>query len=271
VGCYSAAHDKPRPRTTIFPATHPARPPELLAPAGVGMCEAAVRNNGAGMQSTWTSIEGSTLARGAGDFAGLGDAAPFDCKCWRGPRASGGTWTLNTLDFPNGNAITFVRSCEAIALAGVDAVFGSKDLRFVARIVRAMCEGTEIHASTQMSLTSAENVQAPRTRAVPRSFLARKKLSIGENSAKSVEAISVPLGVVHSRSVVACLFGPIALTNEILGRTAVRTEGKCAQACRLRMKLVCDGEPPGPSADAARPVRSFKDSRWVWVSAIPAR
>ena len=231
VGCYSAAMKTTTTNEPIFPATHPARPPELLAPAGSWECaEAAVEN---GADAIYFGVDRGFNARSRAANFGLGDLAGL-MQMLRG-RGVRGYVTLNTLVFPD-EMRSLVEVVEAIARAGVDAVlvqdFG------VARIVRAMCEELEIHASTQMSLTSAETIQVAAELGLSRVVLARE-LSIGEIS-KIREAIPMPLeSFIHGALCVA--YSGQCLTSESLGgRSANR--GQCAQACRLPYELVCDGE-----------------------------
>src|SRR5205085_9116996 len=84
--------------------------------------------------------------------------------------------TLNTLIFP-----AELEPVEAlvrrVAAAGVDAVI-VQDLG-LARLIRAVTPDLEIHASTQMSITSAEGVRLARELGCSRVILARE-LSLSE-------------------------------------------------------------------------------------------
>ena len=143
--------------------------------------------------------------------------------------------TMNTLVFPSEMA-RLVEVVEHIAQAGVDAVlvqdFG------VARIVASACPELEIHASTQMSLTSAETIEVAEELGLSRVVLARE-LSVGEIR-KIAESTSMPLEVfIHGALCVA--YSGQCLTSESLGgRSANR--GQCAQACRLPYELIVDGK-----------------------------
>ncbi|MBI2478544.1 MAG: U32 family peptidase, partial [Planctomycetia bacterium] len=143
--------------------------------------------------------------------------------------------TLNTLAFPSELAEVegLVRK---IAEASVDAVL-VQDIG-VARLVRAICPDLEIHASTQMTLTSSECIQVAEELGIERVVLARE-LSIDEIR-KIREQTAMPLEVfVHGALCVA--YSGQCLTSESLGgRSANR--GHCAQACRLAYDLICDGE-----------------------------
>ena len=142
--------------------------------------------------------------------------------------------TLNTLAFSDEleSLETIVRQ---IAEAGADGVL-VQDLGLV-RMIRRIAPDLPVHASTQMTLTSAECIAAIEGLGVQRIVLARE-LSVGEIS-KIHEKTSIPLETfVHGALCVA--YSGQCLTSESLGgRSANR--GQCAQACRLPYELVCDG------------------------------
>ncbi len=205
--------------------------PELLSPAGSWDCaEAAVEN---GADAIYFGVDRGFNARSRAANFGLGDLPTLmQMLRLRGVR---GYVTLNTLVFPD-EMRSLVEVVAAVAEAGVDAVlvqdFG------VARIVRAMCSELEIHASTQMSLTSAETIAVAADLGLARVVLARE-LSIAEIK-KIRTATAMPLeSFIHGALCVA--YSGQCLTSESLGgRSANR--GQCAQACRLPYELVCDGE-----------------------------
>ena len=143
--------------------------------------------------------------------------------------------TLNTLVFPS-ELPAIERTVVQLTEAGVDAVL-VQDLGLV-RLIRAISPDLAIHASTQMTLTSAECIRAVEALGIERVVLARE-LSIDE-----IRKIHAATGVemetfVHGALCVA--YSGQCLTSESLGgRSANR--GQCAQACRLPYDLVCDGE-----------------------------
>ena len=108
----------------------------------------------------------------------------------------------------------------------------------LARLIRAITTDLEIHASTQMSITSAEGVALARELGCTRVILARE-LSLAEIG-RIRQAIDFPLEVfVHGALCVA--YSGQCLTSEALGgRSANR--GECAQACRMPYQIVCDGK-----------------------------
>jgi putative protease len=142
--------------------------------------------------------------------------------------------TLNTLVFSDELA-EFTQVLEAVAAAGVDAVL-VQDVGAALRI-REICPGLALHASTQMTLTSAETIALAERLGMERVVVARE-LSIDEIAAIRRQT-TMPLEVfVHGALCVA--YSGQCLTSESLGgRSANR--GQCAQACRLPYDLVCDG------------------------------
>src|SRR6185436_15480048 len=142
--------------------------------------------------------------------------------------------TVNTLVFSS-QLETLETHIRQIAAAGVDAVL-VQDLGVV-RLIREICSDLPIHASTQMTLTSAECIAVAESLGVERVVLARE-LSIDEIR-KIRQQTTMPLEVfVHGALCVA--YSGQCLTSESLGgRSANR--GQCAQACRLPYDLVCDG------------------------------
>lgn len=205
--------------------------PELLAPAGSRECIRAAIENGAdavyfglnvgfNARARAANIEPHELAEVMADLHG------------RGVR---GYVTLNTLVFTDELA-EFEEVVRHVARCGVDAVL-LQDLGAV-RLVRAICPDLPVHASTQMTLTSAECVRIAAELGVDRVVLARE-LSVDE-IAKIAKGCDTPLeAFVHGALCVA--YSGQCLTSESLGgRSANR--GQCAQACRLTYDLICDGE-----------------------------
>ncbi|WP_436717298.1 DUF3656 domain-containing protein [Roseiconus lacunae] len=205
--------------------------PELLAPAGDWECARAAVENGA--DAIYFGLDCGFNARHRAQNFHLDDLhelMPFLHR--RGVR---GYTTMNTLVFPS-ELPRLVPLIETLASTGVDAVlvqdFG------VARLVREICPDLEVHASTQMSLTSAETIAAAESLGIRRVVLARE-LSVKEIS-QIAGSTSMPLEVfIHGALCVA--YSGQCLTSESLGgRSANR--GQCAQACRLPYEVVSDGD-----------------------------
>ena len=211
--------------------TEPQRSVELLAPAGDWDCAKAAIENGA--DAIYFGLDCGFNARYRAKNFGLPDL-PELTRLLR-HRGVRGYATMNTLVFPS-EMESLVAVLSQIAESGLDAVlvqdFG------VARLVRAICPELEIHASTQMSLTSAETIEVASELGLSRVVLALE-LSVAEIK-KIASCTNLPLEVfIHGALCVA--YSGQCLTSESLGgRSANR--GQCAQACRLPYELVCDGE-----------------------------
>ena len=206
------------------------RVPELLAPAGDRKSVSAAVENGA--DAIYFGLDAGLNARYRATNFGLAELPELMAELrLRGVR---GYVTLNTLVFPE-EMKPLVQIIAEIAEAGVDAVL-VQDLG-VARLVRAICPELEIHASTQMSLTSAETIAVAAELGLSRVVLARE-LSVREISAIR-QRTDMPLeAFIHGALCVA--YSGQCLTSESLGgRSANR--GQCAQACRLPYDLVVDG------------------------------
>jgi putative protease len=147
--------------------------------------------------------------------------------------------TLNTLVFPK-ELIEAEQYLRTIIAAGVDAVI-VQDVG-ICRLIRHLSPDFPIHASTQMTITSATGVEFAQSLGCELVVLAR------ECSLKEINKIqkqlaqrnaSLPLEVfVHGALCVA--YSGQCLTSEALGgRSANR--GECAQACRMPYELIADG------------------------------
>lgn len=212
-------------------STPPARArPELLSPAGDRTCLIAAVENGA--DAVYFGLQRHNARIRAGNFDGSEIGEVMALLHRRGVR---GYVTLNTLIFPD--ELTGVeQTVRELAAAGVDAVI-IQDLG-LARLIRAVTPDLEIHASTQMSITSEEGTRLAAELGCSRVILARE-LSLAEIE-KIQGQSSMPLEVfVHGALCVA--YSGQCLTSEALGgRSANR--GECAQACRMPYQVVCDGK-----------------------------
>ena len=208
----------------------PRSPPELLAPAGDWDCVRAAIENGA--DAVYFGIDAGFNARARATNFTVDDLPRLMATLHL--RGLKGYATLNTLVFSD-ELEAFGRVVEAVADAGVDAVL-VQDVG-AARLIRERRPGLALHASTQMTLTSAETIDLAERLGMDRVVVARE-LSIDEIRAIRRQT-SMPLEVfVHGALCVA--YSGQCLTSESLGgRSANR--GQCAQACRLPYELVCDG------------------------------
>ena len=211
-------------------ATKPLAAPELLAPAGDRDCLKAAIENGA--DAVYFGLDTGFNARfRAANFPLAELPAVMGLLHRHGLR---GYATLNTLVFED-ELDAFAEVVQQVADAGVDAVL-VQDVG-AALLVREVAPGLALHASTQMTLTSAETIGLAETLGCERVVVARE-LSLDEIR-EIRRATTMPLEVfVHGALCVA--YSGQCLTSESLGgRSANR--GQCAQACRLPYELVCDG------------------------------
>lgn len=232
----SGTETVPRPTLSI------PRLPELLAPAGDWECARAAVENGA--DAIYFGLEKFNARMRAHNFtvADLPQLMEFLHR-----RDVKGYVTFNTLVFEPelADAESYLR---AIITAGVDAAIVQD--AGICRLIRSFSPDFPIHASTQMTVTSAAGVEFARELGCHLVVLAR------ECSLPEIEKIQatpaaggqpapgggqLPLEVfVHGALCVA--YSGQCLTSEALGgRSANR--GECAQACRLPYELIADGKP----------------------------
>jgi U32 family peptidase len=214
--------------------------PELLAPAGDWDCVRAAVENGA--DAIYFGLEKFNARMRADNFTAADLPGLLDFLHRRGAR---GYVTLNTLVFENelAEAENYLRVMIA---AGVDAVV-VQDVG-ICRLIRRLSPDFPIHASTQMTITSAAGVDFARALGCGVVVLAR------ECSIREIEKIRLPAAnatpstpnpqpslevFVHGALCVA--YSGQCLTSEALGgRSANR--GECAQACRMPYDLISDGK-----------------------------
>jgi putative protease len=212
------------------------RIPELLAPAGDWNCVRAAVENGA--DAVYFGLSRFNARLRAHNFT---EADLPELMAWLHRRGVRGYVTFNTLVFTSElpDAESYLRT---LIRAGVDAAI-VQDVG-ICRLIRQLSPDFPIHASTQMTVTSAAGVRFARDLGCQLVVLAR------ENSLPEIERIqselqdtaaSLPLEVfVHGALCVA--YSGQCLTSEALGgRSANR--GECAQACRMPYDLLSDGQP----------------------------
>src|SRR5262249_45837934 len=147
------------------------RKPELLSPAGDLTCLRAAVENGA--DAVYFGLRRHNARIRAMNFDG-GDLPEVMALLHR--RGARGYVTLNTLVFP-AELSDVEASLRDLVQAGVDAVI-IQDVG-LARLIRALSPDLEIHASTQMSITSEEGVRLAAELGCSRVILARE-LSLEE-------------------------------------------------------------------------------------------
>jgi U32 family peptidase len=225
--------------------------PELLAPAGDWECAKAAVENGA--DAIYFGLEKFNARMRAHNFTEADLPKLMEFLHRRGVK---GYVTFNTLVFENelADAEKYLR---AIISAGVDAAI-VQDVG-ICRLIRKLSPDFPIHASTQMTVTSAGGVEFARELGCNLVVLAREcsikeigKIQTAQSSAFTVQGSELenpehgtlnrelPLEVfVHGALCVA--YSGQCLTSESLGgRSANR--GECAQACRMPYDLISDGK-----------------------------
>ena len=215
---------------SLSPTSAPPLRPELLAPACDWDCVRAAVANGA--DAVYFGLDAGFNARARATNISLDALDELTAFVHR--QQVKAYVTLNTLVFTS-ELESIERIVRRVAAAGIDAVL-VQDLGLV-RLIRAVCPDLPIHASTQMTLTSAETIRFVEALGVERVVLARE-LSVDEIG-QIARGTPVELEVfVHGALCVA--YSGQCMTSESLGgRSANR--GQCAQACRLPYELVCDG------------------------------
>ncbi|MBR4786035.1 MAG: U32 family peptidase [Fibrobacter sp.] len=108
----------------------------------------------------------------------------------------------------------------------------------LARLIRAIAPEQEIHASTQMTLASAEAVNLVKSIGFNRAVLARE-LSLKE-IARIKEATPLELEVFIHGALCVSYSGQCLTSENFGGRSANR--GQCAQSCRLPYRIFVDGK-----------------------------
>ena len=237
---------------SIRPRSRDLGRPELLAPAGDWECAKAAVENGA--DAIYFGLERFNARMRAQNFTQADLPKLVEFLHGRGVKAY---VTFNTLVFANelADAEEYLRT---IIAAGVDAAI-VQDIG-ICRLIRKLSPDFPIHASTQMTITSAVGVEFARELGCNLVVLAREcslkeietiqaalatpeKAGEGQpttaNSSRITHHAALPLEVfVHGALCVA--YSGQCLTSEALGgRSANR--GECAQACRMPYELVSDG------------------------------
>lgn len=207
------------------------RIPELLAPAGgAAQLKAAVQS---GADAVYMGGYAFNARRSARNFSQDEMREMIDyCRLY-------GVKThiaVNTLikERELEELLEYVRSLNDM---GADALI-VQDIG-AAGMIRRACPDMELHASTQMTVTSLEGVRYLEEMGFDRVVLARE-LSRDEiayicrNAKADIEVF------VHG-AICQCYSGQCLMSSILGGRSGNR--GRCAQPCRLRYTLVGDGKP----------------------------
>ncbi|MDB4472085.1 U32 family peptidase, partial [Akkermansiaceae bacterium] len=204
---------------------------ELLAPAGNWDCARAAVANGA--DAIYFGLPKFNARMRADNFTeeDLPELMGFLHR-----HGVKGFVAFNTLVFPS-ELEGAVEQIETMARSGVDAVI-VQDLG-AAKLVQEIAPEMELHASTQMTITSPEGLAfVDGFLDLDRAVLARE-MSVEEITRVRKKG-KVPLEIfVHGALCVA--YSGQCLTSESLGQRSAN-RGECAQACRMPYELVVDGE-----------------------------
>ena len=218
------------PLNTPADTSGKVRCPELLAPAGNWDCARAAVENGA--DAIYFGLDRFNARMRARNFTVTDLPKLMEFLHRRGVK---GYVTFNTLIFANELAEA-EQHLRAIIAAGADAAI-VQDVG-ICRLIRRISPDFPIHASTQMTITSAAGLEFARELGCELVVLARE-CSIKEIAKIRDVQANLPLEVfVHGALCVA--YSGQCLTSEALGgRSANR--GECAQACRMPYELISDG------------------------------
>src|SRR3984893_1718018 len=206
------------------------RRPELLSPAGNWECLRAAVANGA--NAVYFGLEQFNARMRADNFRTeelaeiMSYLRRYDVR---------GFVTFNTLIFTN-ELQEAERMLIQLADAAVDAIIVQDP--GLARLAREVAPELELHASTQMTITSPEGLDLARELGITRAVLARE-LSLRELKPFPTDEFPVEV-FVHGALCVA--YSGQCLTSESLGQRSAN-RGECAQACRLPYQLLVDGRP----------------------------
>ena len=215
--------------------------PELLAPAGDwAALKAAVAQ---GADAVYFGVEAFNARLRAENFR-LQELP--EIMSWLHARGVKGFLTFNVLVFTD-ELPAAASLLLAAARAGVDALI-VQDLG-LCMLARQLVPELALHASTQMSITSAAGVAQAAAAGCERVVCARelslKDLRRLQQQLRQRQQLGqsqqpMPLEVfVHGALCVA--YSGQCLTSEALGQRSAN-RGECAQACRLPYALIVDGE-----------------------------
>jgi len=207
--------------------------PELLSPAGNWDCaRAAVA---AGANAIFFGLPAFNARLRADNFTEDDLPELMDFLHQHGVK---GFVTMNTLIF-TGELEAAERQLRLVASAGVDALI-IQDLG-LAKMAREIAPNVELHASTQMTITSPDGLKFveslfPMERAVLARELSIKEITKITTSPETTTPIEV---FVHGALCLA--YSGQCLTSESLGQRSAN-RGECAQACRMPYEILVDGK-----------------------------
>lgn len=216
--------------THSSPRALPSRP-EVLAPAGdEHSLRAALA---AGANAVYLGLSDGFNARAKAKGVALSELARVVRLCHE---ANAKLYlTLNTLLFESELSDLEAALIE-VARAGVDALIVQDPA--VALLARELSPRLEVHASTQMTISSPEGAEFAQGLGVTRVVVPRE-LSLSEVQ-RFAERTPLELEVFIHGALCMSWSGQCLTSEAWGGRSANR--GQCAQSCRMPYELVVDGE-----------------------------
>lgn len=205
--------------------------PELLAPVGDLTALGAALN--AGADAVYFGIDGQFNARAKSEGISVDQLSEVVTRCHRaGAKA---LVTFNTLIFES--ELTRVATLiQAAAEAGIDALIVQDPA--VALLARSIAPTLEVHASTQMTISSPEAARFAEGLGVTRVVVPRE-LSVSQIARFKAET-TLELEVFIHGALCMSWSGQCLTSEAWGGRSANR--GQCAQSCRMPYDLIVDGE-----------------------------
>jgi len=217
----------------VYAKVHRMKRPEILAPAGSQ--ESLQAALAAGADAVYFGLDEGFNARArAGNFP-IQQLAPLVQEIHR--HRVRAYLTLNTLIFESELAAV-QRILREAAGCGVDALIVQDPA--VCLLARQLCPDLELHASTQMTISSPEGGEFARQLGIRRVVLPRE-LSLKEIAHFAAHNPGVEMEVFIAGALCVSWSGQCLSSETWGGRSANR--GQCAQACRHPYDLIVDGEP----------------------------
>jgi putative protease len=204
--------------------------PELIAPAGNMECARAAVANGA--DAVYFGLPRFNARMRADNFTE--EQLPELVRFLHDHRVRA-FCTLNTIIFTDELADA-ERELILLDAAGADAVI-VQDLGLVV-LARELRLNLEVHASTQMTITSPEGAKFAAGLGIKRIVLAREA-SLPEMT-KFSGSTELPGLEIFVHGALCVAYSGQCLTSEALGQRSAN-RGECAQACRLPYELIVDG------------------------------
>lgn len=217
----------------------PVRKPEILAPAGDSDCLHVALE--AGADSVYFGLDEGFNARARATNFPVDQLAEVVQRVHAaGARAY---LTLNTLVFEEELPLVEPH-LRAVAKAGVDALIVQDP--GLALLAKAVCPEMELHASTQMTISSPESARFAEGLGITR-IVAPRELSV-EQIRLLCQGTRLEVEVFVLGALCVSWSGQCLSSETWGGRSANR--GQCAQACRLPYDLLVDGV-EHPTGDAS--------------------